>query len=78
MVTEPPVTEPEIVTDELRAQWDALAEKCQFQGVLYLTHNGKEGVCYTYKDSENCIEFVAVDENIGHAALHGDANLLDV
>lgn len=32
--------------------------------VTKVTHNGKEGVCYTYKDSENCIEFVAVNENI--------------
>ncbi len=37
-----PVTVPEVVTDELRAKWDALAEEYKFQGILYLTHNGEE------------------------------------
>ncbi len=39
--TVPPVTEPEIVTDELRAKFDAVAAEYKFEGILYLTHNGK-------------------------------------
>lgn len=37
-----PVTEPEVVTDEIRAKWDTVAEEYKFQGILYLTHNGQE------------------------------------
>jgi CubicO group peptidase (beta-lactamase class C family) len=42
VVTQPPVTEPEIVTDELRAKFDAVAAEYKFEGILYLTHQGKE------------------------------------
>ena len=42
VVTEPPATEPEIVTDELRAKFDAVAAEYKFEGILYLTHHGKE------------------------------------
>lgn len=39
--TVPPVTEPEIVTDDIRAQLDAVAQEHKFEGILYLTHNGE-------------------------------------
>lgn len=52
--TVPPVTEPEIVTDELRAKFDAVAAEYKFEGVLYLTHNGE--VVYQYVSGTDDME----------------------
>ena len=43
--------------------------KLKFDGdkpasVTKVTYNGKDGICYTYKDSENGIEFITVGDDI--------------
>jgi CubicO group peptidase (beta-lactamase class C family) len=41
--TVPPTTQPEVevITDEIRAQWDAILEENKYEGIVYLTHNGE-------------------------------------
>ena len=53
--TEPPAAESqkEVITDEVRAKLDAIMEEHKYQGIAYLTHNGK--VVYEYAAGTNDI-----------------------
>lgn len=52
---EPQTTEPqkEVITDEVRAKLDAIMAERKYQGIAYLTHNGK--VVYEYVSGTNDI-----------------------